>query len=226
MMRYFLMGDTHGNLFDLFNNTKMLNENCTLIILGDFGFIWDSTEAEKNIKKIEELPCQIAFIDGNHENFPLISQLETIEEWNEGKVGRIGKNIVHLLRGEIYNLNGKIVGVCGGANSVDLWHRVEGLSWWKEEEITDQDIANFKSNLVKVDNKVDVVLSHDAPTTAIPLVKLFSGVNDGKISNCQNQLQKIYDCITFDKWFFGHWHIDKRIDDKFTCLFHNLIELV
>ena len=28
-----------------------------------------------------------------------------------------------------------------------------------------------------------------------------------------------------DKWFFAHYHVDKQLDDKYTCLLNNFIEL-
>lgn len=227
-MNYYLTGDLHGEGMRLANLIDKLDENDTLIVLGDFGFIWDnSLELERMMLDALEkaLPYTIAFVDGNHENFPMIQELETIEEWNGGRVGRISKNIIHLLRGEVYNLNGKKVGVCGGANSIDISWRTQGISWWREEEITNNDINKFMTIAEEYDNKVDIMLSHDAPASIIPVVKLYSGVNDGEISNSQKQLEKINQIIDIKKWYFGHWHIDKKIDDKFECLYKKIKEI-
>ena len=70
-----------------------------------------------------------------------------------------------------------------------------------------------------------MMLSHDAPASMIPIIKLYSGVNDGDISNSQIQLEKINQEINIDKWYFGHWHIDKVIDDKFECLYKKIKEV-
>ena len=43
----FITGDTHGDPNRLSkNNLKSLNEGDTLIVCGDFDFIWDRSKAE------------------------------------------------------------------------------------------------------------------------------------------------------------------------------------
>lgn len=221
-----LTGDTHADVSRiLFIDDNEMTKDDVVIILGDFGVIWKENDSmtKKVLQMLGEKKFTTAFLDGNHENFIEIARLEKKAFWNEGKVGILPHGIIHLLRGEIYNINGKIIGVCGGANSVDLWHRTEGVSWWREEEITDKDVSNFEANLKG--NKIDIMLSHDAPASLIPLVKLFSGINDGEISNSQKQLEKINQIADIDKWYFGHWHINKKIDDKFECLYKNFKEV-
>jgi hypothetical protein len=46
----------------------------------------------------------------------------------------------------------------GGAMSVDKRLRVEGESWWPQEELTDTDVEYAKR-----DGAVDVIVSHDCP---------------------------------------------------------------
>ena len=225
MGKFYCTGDKHGEIEDLVYAARVLDIEDTLIVLGDFGFIWrlDADEVMKELKAIaERCPCQIAFLDGNHENFIEIARLEKKAFWNEGKVGILPHGIIHLLRGEIYNIEGRIIGVCGGANSIDLWHRKEGISWWREEEITDNDINNFIAAASKDNNKIDIILSHDAPASMMPTVKLYSGINNGDISNSQKQLEKIKQLVKFKKWYFGHWHIDKVITNEFECLYRGI----
>ena len=42
-MNYYLTGDLHGEGRRLANLIDKLDENDTLIVLGDFGFIWDNS---------------------------------------------------------------------------------------------------------------------------------------------------------------------------------------
>ena len=220
MNKIILTGDTHADISRiLFIDDNEMTKDDIVIILGDFGVIWKENDnmTKEVLQMLGEKKFTTAFLDGNHENFIEIARLENITSWHGGKVGKLPYGIIHLLRGEIYNINGKIIGVCGGANSVDLWHRTEGISWWREEEITDKDVSNFEANLKG--NKIDIMLSHDAPASLIPLVKLFSRINDRKISNSQKQLEKINQIADIDKWYFGHWHINKKFDDKFECLY-------
>ena len=86
---------------------KKLKENDTLIICGDFGFIWDGSRHENSVlNKIGNMPFNVAFIDGCHENFELLSEYEVID-WNGGKAQLISGNLVHLMRGQIYTIEGK-----------------------------------------------------------------------------------------------------------------------
>lgn len=82
----YITGDMHGE-FSRFKNKKIkkLKENDTLIICGDFGFIWDGSRHENSVlNKIGNMPFNVAFIDGCHENFELLSEYEVID-WNGGK---------------------------------------------------------------------------------------------------------------------------------------------
>ena len=69
----YITGDLHGDISRL---EKMnLKKYDTLIVCGDFGFIWDDSELEKKyIKKISKLPYMILFVDGTHENFDLLKK--------------------------------------------------------------------------------------------------------------------------------------------------------
>ena len=226
MGKILLTGDLHGDSLRLFllNNDKFTKDDI-VIVLGDFGMIWNDEEvAVQALGILGKVNFTIAFVDGNHEGFPLISKLETVKEWNGGKVGELPGGILHLLRGEVYNLNDKRIGVCGGANSVDLWHRKEGVSWWREEEIQDSDINNLINNLG--DNKhLDLMLTHDCPASLTKQIAVFSGINGAKISNSQTQLEKINQEVEIDKWYFGHWHINLPLDDKFHCLYQEFREI-
>lgn len=223
--RIILMGDIHGDLSRLANfKLPEATKKDLLIILGDFSCIWDKLTADRNLTIISQLPFTVAFVDGNHENFKLIKEKEEIIEWNGGQIGRLPGGTIHLLRGEIYNLNNKRVGVCGGANSIDLWHRVEGISWWADEEIASTDIGNFMKNLGD-NNHIDIMLSHDCPAALTPQIAVFSRVNGVNISNSQRKLQIINEMVNIDKWYFGHWHMDIPLNDKFTCLYKSCKEV-
>ncbi len=223
----YLKGDLHGDVVKLVNLSAFsgLTKEDTLIILGDFGVIWkDKEETRKMLEFIgEELDFKLAFIDGNHENFKLIKEMETLGFWNDGCVGILPGGVLHLLRGEIYNINGKRVGVCGGANSVDKKWRVENESWWAEEEITDNDIKVFETNL-GTNKKLDFMLSHTCPASMVALVGLYSSANGRAVKphKSEEQLEKINQMANINKWYFGHWHIDLPFDDKYMCLYERV----
>ena len=106
----YVTGDFHGKL-SRFDDTKLkkLKKGDTLVICGDFGFIWDGGKKESEIlAKLGAKKYNIAFIDGTHENFDLLSKFKTVR-WMGAKAQHITGNIYHLLRGQIYDIDGEKV---------------------------------------------------------------------------------------------------------------------
>ena len=99
----YVTGDTHGDRERLSKlNLMKLREGDTLIVCGDFGFLWDNGKREqKFLRDLGKRKYNICFIDGTHENFDLLNTYE-ISEWNGGKVHKIYGNLYHLLRGQIF----------------------------------------------------------------------------------------------------------------------------
>ena len=101
----YVTGDTHG-ILSRFDDPRLkkLRAGDTLIICGDFGFIWDGGKEEMNaLKKLSKKKYNICFVDGTHENFDMLSKLK-IKKWNGGKVHHIASNIFHLMRGQIFTI--------------------------------------------------------------------------------------------------------------------------
>ena len=130
MGRIFVTGDIHGTI-DIRKLTWRnfeeleLGEDDFLIICGDFGLVWCFEDDEGRDKDEEWLdwlegkPWTTLFVDGNHENFDLLSTYP-VEEWNGGKVQLIRPNVIHLMRGQIYNIDGSTFFTMGGASSHDI----------------------------------------------------------------------------------------------------------
>ena len=143
----YTFGDTHGNhdIGKLFNGGIEFKENDYIIICGDFGVIWND---EKDIREItlestlNSLPCEVLFVDGNHENFNRIYALPQVQKF-DSIVGQYSKNVFHLKRGHIYNIDNMNFLTMGGALSIDKQWRVEGISWWRQEAITDAELEQI-----------------------------------------------------------------------------------
>lgn len=231
MNRIFLTGDTHSDVSRILKlDLPELTKDDYVIILGDFGVVWrNDIMMNAVLKQLSEKNFTVCFIDGNHENFDAISQIEKVEKWNGARAGILPHGIVHLLRGEIYTIGNRTIGVCGGANSIDKAWRTPGVSWWAQEEITDKDVEIFLLNLnekygegVK---KLDLMLSHDCPASIVPAVAVWSGINGVNIDKSEEQLETIKKLLEVDKWYFGHWHINRRIDETFECLYEDIKEV-
>jgi predicted phosphodiesterase len=238
MSRIFITGDTHGDIDYAKLNTRQFKEQKNLtkddyvIVLGDFGVLWNSytkycpdrlSKRDLNfINWYESKNFTTLWIDGNHDNHIAIKTFP-IEEWNGGKIHRISDTLIHLMRGQVYNIDGKVFFTIGGADSIDKLYRVENVSWWKEEMPSYDEYVEAMNNLEKVNFKVDYVLTHCCGTQLLP--KLFTMHNNGdELTQFLWHLEKDFG-LDFKHWYFGHHHQDKQIDDKHTCLYQNIIEL-
>lgn len=197
-----------------------------LIICGDFGGIWygqGKPESKTENKKLDEMNrwgYPIYFVDGNHENYPAIMEYPVVEKF-EGKMHEIRPNIHHLMRGEVYTINGKKVFALGGATSIDKKYRIEGVSWWDDEVPSEYDINNAKANLDKVGWNVDYVLTHCVPSDW--LGKLFTIKQPDKATEI---MQGIWEKLKYEHWYAGHYHIDKNLEEeKATIMYDYVCEL-
>lgn len=161
----YITGDTHGEVkrFLQIAQEYSLTSEDTLIVAGDFGMIFGSA-AKDNMKLdvLAALNYRILFIDGNHECFPRLYEYP-VEEWNGGKIHRIRPNVIHLMRGQVFDIDGLSIFTMGGGLSIDQQFRVPGRSWWPEEMPSDEEYAEARANLQKHGNQVDVIISHAAP---------------------------------------------------------------
>ena len=215
----YVTGDTHGlNDFDkleAFFEERPAKEDDVLLILGDCAVLW--SEIANYTKEYSSLGPTVLFIDGNHENFPMLNALPIIEKYG-AKLHKVSPRVFHILRGEILEIEGKSFLCMGGATSTDKYLRKEGISWWKEENITDKDLANAFENLKKHNYEVDYVLTHCAPTST--LMRMFPFDADDNT----DQLDRLKAKTNFKKWYFGHYHQDKTRGD-YRCFYYDIIEL-
>ena len=81
--------------------------------------IKDETGKERKwLKWLNKQKWTTLFADGNHECFPRLNSYP-VKEWHGGKVHEILPKVLHLMRGEIFELEGKSIFVMGGASSHD-----------------------------------------------------------------------------------------------------------
>lgn len=238
-MSIFITGDLHARLdiaklFSRNFDARGLNKNDYVIICGDFGLIWNERAAgkafaskqEKTLDWLDSKPYTVLFIDGNHEDFDLLNAYP-VEIWHGGKVHKIRDNVIHLMRGQIFDIDGNSFLSLGGAISIDKDMRYAGVDWWPDEKITDADIAEAQANLEKYGNHVDYVLTHDAPTQAKYALQLKANASYRNDDN-SDRLQWLADQIDFDEWFFGHFHEDFKhigFGGKYTALYNLIYDL-
>ena len=217
-MAFYVTGDVHGNL-DIdklnvknFKESSSLDKNDYLLICGDVAMFWDNGDDDFYTKIFyAKQPYTVLWIDGNHENFNLINQLP-VEKWNGGKVHKIYDNIYHLMRGQVYNIDGHTIFTFGGAESHDKIYRTKNLSWWEQEMPSLEDLEEADKNLKKVNYKVDYVFTHCIYNDLQDyLSKFITGYNQNILTD---YFQSLYEKLDYKTWYCGHYHLDELFSDK------------
>lgn len=226
----YIRGDLHGFLNELTEEKtpgiSSLNADDVLLIPGDFGFVMLNNEKEKhNLDTLSRFPFTILFVDGNHEGFPYLMQYP--QEIRFGApVRRIRDNIFWLQRGYIYTIHEKTFFTMGGAYSMDKARRLadeedDGVpTWFKEELPSEEEYRRAIRTLEEHNYQVDYILTHTAPGSIIPrVIGTCPDHHDRKLTVF---LDRVYREVTFKKWFFGHFHIDKIVNDQMVACFRTV----
>lgn len=166
--RILLAGDWHGMLNQgkaAMNRAHDLGIS-TIIQVGDFGY-WGDEATERTLNTwetfLERWDITLYFIDGNHENFHSLYKDYPLD--TETGLRPLRKRIIHIPRGYLFTWNDLRILALGGAYSIDRNYRKENVSWWAEEEVTQEDIS--KSLKALNGETVDILLMHDSPA-AVP----------------------------------------------------------
>lgn len=223
---FFVTGDIHGE-YDIgklssrkFDASSLTKEDY-LIICGDFGLVWDNSEEDNWwLNWLERKPFTTLFIDGNHENHRLLNSMEPIL-WNKGYVHQIRPSVLHLMRGQVFDIRGTTFFTLGGADSIDKKYRKADVSWWAEEMPSSEEYRTADKNLEKNNFKVDYIITHTAPTSIV--LQLIPEIKPP--DHLTNFLDCIRDNVQYKHWYFGHFHEDKQIDDKHSMLYNKIIKI-
>lgn len=220
----YVTGDTHGDMERFLSSpAKSLKKGDILIVCGDFGFIWDGSKREQKIlKKLGKMKYNICFLDGTHENFDILNDYE-ISEWNGGKVRHITGGLYHLIRGQLYEIDGLKIFTMGGGESPDIDMRFENDAWSKNEIPTQVELLEGANNIEKAGCKVDVIVTHEPPSKIKGFLMLKSNERT-KVTALNAYLEKLSESCEFDKWYFGSMHMDKHISSMHIALFNNIVE--
>ena len=228
MSSIYITGDLHGD-YDIrkltvkkFPDQKDLTKDDYLIVCGDFGMVWDDSRRDLYWRKwLNNRNFTTLFVDGNHENFDLLEEYP-ITEWNGGKVQFIDDSIIHLMRGQVYTINGQKFFTMGGGTSVDRTSRKEGKSWWPQEQPSEDEYIEANNNLEKHNWKVDYVITH---TTSLRIMNgpLWYPKENTKLNEFFNDLEVRLD---YKYWYFGHFHHDKDfVDYKCSVVYMRRIKI-
>ena len=218
-------GDCHGNFRrfqpEYFPEQAGMTKNDMVIIAGDFGGVWfgDSRDDE-TLDWLERLPFTLAFVCGNHENYDALERYP-VAEWHGGKVHRVRPHVLHLMRGQIFELESYRFFTMGGAKSHDTNHRINHISWWRQELPSDEEYIEALQNLERYNWQVDYIITHCAPTS-IALM----GSRHNEADRLTDFLQEVQERAKYHYWLFGHYHDNKAIDEKHILLWEQIVRII
>lgn len=208
-MKIAIIGDCHGDPY--YKNIRIASKENPdyIIVCGDFGYLWtDTINTKKTLEYISKsFTPIILFVDGNHENFFMLNKLEIVDKFGS-KVDKVTDKIFHLKRGHIYNIGGKRFFVFGGAYSVDRKFRIKDKSWWEQELPTEEQKQFAIENIEKV-KCVEYVITHTVPTRDV------YGLGFNIVQDETSDFLTFVDLnLEYEKWFFGHFHVDTTLGNK------------
>ena len=167
-----------------------------LILLGDVEL--QEAERENNLVFTETIlssPKPIWIVDGNHENFDWLNSYPE-EDWNGGKVHRLAENVLHLQRGYVYDLAGFSCFVFGGTAAT----------------VSDAELKRAYDNLKKRRYQVDFILTHD----------YYKVSTQNRKNAFEDLLAFLDEKVTFKRWYCGHHHLNKALDEKHSVIYDQL----
>jgi predicted phosphodiesterase len=186
-MKIKIIGDAHGEL----RKYKKAIKDCHMsICVGDFGFKKEWTWHIKNIGPNHWIN------PGNHDYMPMAVKDEYPSTGNSK----------YFEEYSIFTVR--------GADSIDKHHRVEGKTFFSNEEMSYAESLQVVDNYLKI--KPKIVVSHDCPQR---IMSMLFGYTDK--STTRQALQAMLDDHKPDFWIFGHHHhsLNEIIDGvRFICL--------
>lgn len=248
----YITGDCHRN-FERFNRSifpeqQEMRKEDYVIVCGDFGGVWNKgKENKEETMLLDWLDCKsftTLFVDGNHENFDRLYDYP-VENWHGGKVHKIRPSVIHLMRGQVFDIDDRSIFTFGGASSHDIdggilepddpdykkkkkvldqgWlpYRINHVSWWEQELPSEEEMEEGRKNLALHHNTVDFIVTHccSSSTQAMLGESLYKSDIETKY------LEEIKQNTKFKKWFFGHYHDNRNVSAEEILLYEQIIRI-
>ena len=211
----YVTGDLHGDAGRFRERPlKGLRRGDTLLVCGDFGFVWDgSPREEQALEKLSRLRYQVLFVDGPHDNVRLLENFPQ-EDFCGGKVRRLRPNVAWLERGWVFTLEGKRVFALGGG-SPDLGEERPADVWLGRELPSPEELERARAELDKAGWAVDAVVTHECTARLRSLL----GAGGESIGLMDAFLEELARRCRCRRWYFGRYHLDKPVPPAAAAVF-------
>ena len=197
-----------------------------IILLGDAGFNfylgdqrYQSGHADENFKKkMGKFPFTYYVVRGNHEERPQNMAQNNPDAW-EFKFDAQVNGMIYVEKAfpyiryfddtpSIYLIGGYRTLIMGGAYSVDKNYRLaKGWSWFKDEQLTQEEMS-LVNQLCEITNwTCDLVLTHTCPYCFEPTDLFLSSIDQNTVDK---SMERFFGNIEFKLqyrgWCWGHFH--------------------
>lgn len=101
---------------------------------------------------------------------------------------------------------------------------MRGWNWFSDEQPDDQIKQYVEEQLDKNNWNMDIILTHTAPLKYEPTELFISGIDQSTVDKTTEEwFDTIEDKLDYKKWYFGHYHGQKKID-KMQMMYGNIEE--
>lgn len=200
-----LIGDIHGD-YEFYRQQVIAadKDGISTIQLGDFGLGFHLMRDLILTKESGIDWTSHKFIRGNHDD------PECCDD-HPGYLGDFG----YIKEYDLFYIS--------GAYSIDKDWRIEGVSWWPEEELSESQMQECAR--LYLETKPKYVISHDAPKEVIKNIYFKQDKGIERFPNRTSDfLQKLFEIHQPLFQFFGHHHQNLNIKIKntnFVCIKDN-----
>lgn len=221
--RVAVLGDVHGNSGWMRMLAKALPylapDVTTILQLGD----WWMPAAEMDEAFAATNITAIYVTNGNHEPWGKVSR---ILNKHPGEAVRVSEIVWLLPRPARLSIGGRSVLSLGGASSVDRDSRIEGLTWWPDEAITDEHVATAIAG-----GPADLMLTHESPAgTPVRAVREILRTNPHAFPKAaleasaasRARVNEVWDTVRPELLAHGHMHVaggGKTVDGRRVASF-------
>jgi Icc-related predicted phosphoesterase len=213
-------GDWHGNV--AWANSRLQAFGAagvsTVYQVGDFG-LWPGSSGKRFLRTVEstceQSDVQLFIVLGNHEDYGRVKLMRTDDAgWLYLKDY---PRLRFATRGHTWvDAAGTRFAALGGAGSIDRNIRRPGVSWWPDEELTEDDCARLVSNVHGEGWQwVDVMITHEAPAglRRLGITTAPAWLTPEVEAYCYAQrvrLREAMDEVAPRSLVHGHWHASFR----------------
>lgn len=241
----YLTGDCHGD-FRRFSKKRFpqqtdLTREDVVIVLGDAAFVWDGSREEQYwLDFLAARPFTVLNVGGNHENYERLSAFPIIP-FAGGMAREIRPGVFQMERGEVYRIDGRSIFAFGGAESHDVRrilppgadprlkkqlrrrgvpYREEGRTWFPQEMPSPGEYARAREALRRNGSRVDLVLTHCAPTSIQKRIAA-----DYPVNELTDFLEELSRSLIYGAWFCGHYHCSAQPAARFRVLYEEIVPI-